>query len=530
MYYFTTKQRASVYTVLYRTPTREVTMQTSEPLLLIVLDGWGHQAASNTNAISQAKTPVWDRLLANSPNSLIAASGLNVGLPDKQMGNSEVGHMTLGAGRVIYQDLTLINNAIADGSFYKNPVLLAALNTAKLAGSTVHVLGLLSPGGVHSHEQQIYALLKMARQQQAPKICMHAFLDGRDTPPQSALASIQNLEQVCAQQDVAIASIMGRFYAMDRDKRTERTNAAVDLLINGITAFTADSAAAGLNMAYARGETDEFVQPTKIKNLTIQENDLVIFMNFRSDRARQLSYALINKVKNLSHNFVTLTEYDPQLPAKVAFPKLPIINSLGEILQQHNLKQLRIAETEKYAHVTFFFNAGREQPFIGEERIMIPSPKVTTYDLEPAMSALAITDNLLNCIKNKTSQVIICNFANADMLGHTGQFTATVTAIETLDACLGKIIAALNQYGGQALITADHGNAETMWDEANQQPHTAHTANLVPIIYIGPNKVQFKPESGNTHFGLCDVAPTMLDLLNIAKPLEMTGSSLIAEN
>jgi 2,3-bisphosphoglycerate-independent phosphoglycerate mutase len=501
-------------------------MLTTSPTLLIILDGWGYRETSAQNAIAQANTPVWNNLWATCPHTLISGSGLDVGLPAGQMGNSEVGHMTLGSGRVIYQDLTLINNAIADESFYNNKILLQALATAKQNNKTIHVLGLVSPGGVHSHEQQIFAMLKMAAQQQAPKVCVHAFLDGRDTPPQSAKDSILALEKICAQQkNTSIATVMGRFYAMDRDKRTERTDAAINLLINGQAKYKANSALVALEDAYARGETDEFVQPTQITNDTIKANDVVVFMNFRADRARQLSYALLKTVQ--LGDFVTLTEYDKQLPAKVAFPKLAIKNVLGEVFQQHHVSQLRIAETEKYAHVTFFFNAGREEPFVGEDRVLIPSPKVTTYDLQPAMSAKEITAKLLSFIEAKAYEVIICNFANADMVGHTGKMTEAIQAIEVLDSCLGNIVAALKQFGGQALITADHGNAEIMWDEKSNQPHTAHTSNLVPLVYVGNNKIKFKSNLQNTNYGLKDVAPTVLKLLNIEPPPEMIGISLL---
>lgn len=492
------------------------------PLMLIILDGWGYDETANTNAIKQATTPAWDQLWSACPHTLLSGSGLDVGLPNGQMGNSEVGHMTLGSGRVIYQDLTRINKAIADKSFFSNQVLLAALNKAKQQRKAVHVLGLLSPGGIHSHEQQIAAMLQMATQNGIDKLYLHAFLDGRDTPPQSAANSILLFEPY-------IASITGRFYAMDRDKRSERTEATIKLLTQGIANYQANSALQGLELAYARGETDEFVQPTQIKPIKIETGDVVIFMNFRSDRARQLSYALTTINPPLMGEFVTLTEYDPQLSAKVAFPKQPVNNTLSEILQQNNMTQLHIAETEKYAHVTFFFNAGKEHAVTGEERILIPSPQIATYDLKPEMSALAITEKLLSAIKNKTHDVIICNFANADMVGHTGKMPATIKAIEALDACLGQISQALHDYGGQALITADHGNAEIMWDEKHQQPHTAHTTNLVPLVYLGRKKIVFKNNPPNKPYGLQDVAPTMLKLLNLPQPNEMTGSSLIVD-
>lgn len=498
-------------------------MLDSSPLLLIILDGWGHQQSNAQNAITLAKTPVWDKLWSIYPHTLISASGLDVGLPEGQMGNSEVGHMTLGAGRIIYQDLTLINIAIANKSFFQNQVLTNALTICNQKKSALHIMGLLSPGGVHSHEQQIFAMIEMAIQQHVEKIYIHVFLDGRDTPPKSANNSLLNLQKICDRYpNVKIASIIGRFYAMDRDKRIERTNIALALLAHGTAEYVAPTAIAGLDMAYARGETDEFVKPTQITLVDLQDNDVVIFMNFRSDRARQLSYGLTNLPIKLSA-FVTLTEYDPLLPAQVAFPKQKTNMTLGEILQQNNLNQLRIAETEKYAHVTFFFNAGREEPFENEQRILIPSPQVATYDLSPGMSAEKITHELIQAIKNKIYQVIICNFANADMLGHTGNLQATIKSIEILDKCLGEIVDNLTQFGGQALITADHGNAEIMWDSSANQPHTAHTANLVPLVYVGPKELRFK--TGN--YGLKDVAPTILTLLNLPQPPEMTGTAII---
>lgn len=496
-------------------------MKLDLPLLLIILDGWGHSEASDTNAIQQARKPVWDQLWSSCPHTLLSGSGLDVGLPAGQMGNSEVGHMTLGAGRVIYQDLTLINNAIADQSFFSNQVLLDALNIAKRNNKAVHILGLLSPGRIHSHEQHIAAMVKMAEQQHISKIYVHAFLDGRDTPPQSAKNSILLLEPY-------LASIMGRFYAMDRDNRSERTEAALKLLTKGQAAYTATSAIEGLEMAYARGETDEFVQATKLKNVNIEAGDVVIFMNFRSDRARQLSQALTAITPGLLGEFVTLTEYDPQIKAKVAFPKQKVRNTLSEVLAQQHLTQLHIAETEKYAHVTFFFNAGQEQAVPGEDRILIPSPQVATYDLKPEMSAAAMTEKLVTAIAEKKYDVIICNFANADMVGHTGKIAATIQAIEVLDQCLGKIRQALQTFGGQALITADHGNAEVMWDAQHQQPHTAHTTNLVPLVYVGQHELTFKINNSGKVPGLQDVAPTILELLGLQQPSNMTGVSLIS--
>lgn len=492
-------------------------MHTSKPLLLIVLDGWGITDVTEHNAVAQAKLPTWQRLWAECAHTSLSASGLDVGLPPGQMGNSEVGHMTMGAGRIIYQDLTRINLAIESGAFANNQILIRAIQSAQQKDSALHVLGLLSPGGIHSHEDHIAALIQMAKDRGLTKIYLHAFLDGRDTPPKSAASSLNKFKEY-------IASMMGRFYAMDRDKRTERTQAAVDLLVRGKCKYHAEDPVTALENAYARGETDEFVAPTIIKEVTIQPSDVVVCMNFRTDRMRQLCHALIQAVPTLANNLVTLTAYDQELPAQVAFPAQQIKETFSEIIAAEHLTQLHIAETEKYAHVTFFFNAGNENAVPGEDRILIPSPKVATYDLQPAMSAAQITEQLLPAIKNKKYDVIICNFANADMIGHTGNLTATITALETLDTCLNKICTALTEFGGSALITSDHGNAETMWDAKTQQPHTAHTTNLVPLIYVGPQSVKFKTDK---IYGLQDIAPTMLQLLGIAKPQSMTGTSLI---
>lgn len=494
-------------------------MSQQKPLMLVILDGWGHQDATLDNAITQAATPTWNELWQTCPHTLLSASGLDVGLPDGQMGNSEVGHMTIGAGRIVYQDLTKINLAIDDGSFYSNTNLLSCLRDAKQNNKSIHILGLLSPGGVHSHESHIAAMVQMAKQQNIDNIFVHAFLDGRDTPPKSAASSLQKLEPY-------IASIMGRFFAMDRDKRYDRIAAAIDLLINGSGPFTANDPITGLEMAYARGETDEFVQPTIIKTNHIEPGDLVIFMNFRADRARQLVDALLLAQPQLKDNLVTLTEYDPKLPVKVIFPPKKITDTFADVIAQHHLTQLHIAETEKYAHVTFFFNARREEMVVGESRILIPSPKVATYDLQPEMSAQQITNVLTSAIEQKQYDVIICNFANADMVGHTGNMQATILAIEAIDKALLQITETLKQFGGQMFITSDHGNAELMWDDNTQQAHTAHTTNLVPLLYVGPENLKFKQDK---IYGLQDIAPTLLKLLNIDKPDAMTGTSMIRE-
>jgi len=511
-------------------------MARPKPVALLILDGWGYSPDNTSNAIAKAHTPTWDHLLAHYPHTLISGSGEDVGLPEGQMGNSEVGHLTLGAGRVIYQDLSRITNAIEQGDFFQNPVLINAFNQAKRNQKSVHILGLLSPGGVHSHEDHIFAALTMAAQQQVSSVYVHAFLDGRDTPPQSARTSIEKLEQVAAKTGAHIATICGRYYAMDRDKRWERVQLAFNALVYGQAPFHAKTALDALDLAYARKETDEFVKPTIIVRdneppVIIHPGDVVIYMNFRSDRARALTYAFTDPLfegferGNYPHlsEFVCLTEYAENINAQVVFKPQVHRNVLGEYLQNLHLKQLHVAETEKYAHVTFFFNGGIETPFQGEERILIPSPKVATYDLVPEMSAIEVTQTVVNNILHGQFDFIVCNYANADMLGHTGNFSATVKAIETLDSCLHKIFDALEKVDGEALITSDHGNAEMMFDEISGQMHTAHTTSLVPLIYFGKQKCHFKEGTGK----LSDVAPTLLYLLQLSQPEEMTGTSLL---
>lgn len=506
------------------------------PMTLIILDGWGHRENLEANAIAAAQKPHWDDLWLHYPHTLISGSGHCVGLPDGQMGNSEVGHLNMGAGRIVHQDFTRIDLAIENGDFFHNEVFLQALHDAITAHKAVHIMGLLSPGGVHSHEKQIHALIKLASQLNITKLYLHPFLDGRDTPPRSALASLTALEDYCHQQQCGqVASLIGRYYAMDRDKRWERIHKAYDLLVEGKADFHASSAKQGLELAYARGENDEFVQATSIHPpytppVTIEDGDVVIFMNFRADRAREITEAFIephfqgfirNKKPKLEH-YVCLTEYDARFNAAVAFKPSTLTNILGEYLSHLGLKQLRIAETEKYAHVTFFFNGGIESPYPGEERILIPSPKIATYDLQPEMSALPLTERLINEIKSQQYDVIICNFANPDMVGHTGNFAATVKAIETIDYCLGKIISALKEVGGEALITADHGNAELMFNHNNNQPHTAHTSELVPFLYVGRPAIIDKKNCK-----LSDIAPTMLYLMGLPLPKEMTGQPIL---
>lgn len=513
-----------------------MTISRHTPLALIILDGFGCRDTKEDNAIAFAYKPTFDHLLSTCPHTRISGSGHCVGLPDGQMGNSEVGHLNIGAGRIVQQDLTRIDSAIASGEFFKNPALVEGVQKAKQNQRAVHILGLLSPGGVHSHENHLHAMVDLCAQLNMHKLYFHTFLDGRDTPPKSAADSLTRLQDHCLARGVGqIASMIGRYYAMDRDHRWERIQKAYDLLTLGTNCFTAATALEGLEAAYTRGETDEFVQATTIHTegappITIQSGDVVVFMNFRADRARELTLAFITQdfqcFPRAAHpqlaDFICLSQYDVNFHAPVAF--LPFIpkDILGEVISHHGLKQLRIAETEKYAHVTFFFNGGIESPFPGEDRELIPSPKVATYDLQPEMSAPQLTDRLVEHILAKDYDVIVCNFANADMVGHTGNFDATVKAIETLDTCMGKIIAALREAGGEALITADHGNAEQMFDPLTQQAHTAHTSDPVPLIYFG-RKASIIAKDGK----LSDIAPTILTLLDLPIPSSMTGHNLI---
>jgi 2,3-bisphosphoglycerate-independent phosphoglycerate mutase len=505
------------------------------PFVLIILDGWGYREEKDANAIAAAIKPQWDSLWENYPHVTISGSGKCVGLPDGQMGNSEVGHLNMGAGRVVHQDFTRIDHAIATGEFATNTVLTKTLSEVKQQNKALHIFGLLSPGGVHSHENQIMALVKLAAQHQLTKVYVHAFLDGRDTPPRSASASITELTRLCAKENCGtIASLIGRYYAMDRDKRWDRIQTAYDLLTTGISEYNADDALIGLQMAYERGENDEFVKPTSIhgphqKPVRIMDGDTIIFMNFRADRARELTQAFIDDnftgfkrgARPQLNKFVTLTEYDQTFNLPVVFAPERLTNILGDYLSRLGLHQLRIAETEKYAHVTFFFNGGEEKPNLNEDRILIPSPRVATYDLHPEMSAPELTDKLVQAIHSGIYDVIICNYANPDMVGHSGNFAATIKAIETIDACLTKVTRALSMAGGEALITSDHGNAELMFDKNTGQPHTAHTNEQVPVVYYG------RPaQPAKTNGILSDIAPTLLYLMGIPIPPEMTGVPL----
>lgn len=509
-------------------------MRNYKPLVLMILDGWGFRKDTEHNAIAAAKTPQWDEWWLTRPHILLEASGTQVGLPDEQMGNSEVGHMHIGAGRVINQDFTRINEAIAKGEFNQNPVFTNLIEDLKTSGKTLHVMGLLSPGGVHSHENHLFAFLALCAEHKFTQINLHLFLDGRDTPPQSALQSLEKLNQQLAKYPaITIGSITGRYFAMDRDQRWERLAPVYQLLTQAKSNYQFKTPEEAINTFYAEGKSDEFIPPTLIgKGKAIEDGDSVLFFNFRADRARQLTKAFIDesfngfiraKCPKLAH-FVSMTHYAKNLATEVAFPPLPLHNTLGEIIAANGLSQLRIAETEKYAHVTFFFNGGSEQVFPNEDRILISSPLVATYDLLPEMSAPELTRALVDAIHSEAYDVIICNYANADMVGHSGNFNATVKAIECLDSCMHEVWQALANTGGALLITADHGNAEAMYDEKTCQAHTAHTCQPVPLLYVG----------GDWHFtrskgSLIDVAPTMLALLGIDQPDEMTGSALLAE-
>ncbi|QVL46013.1 MAG: 2,3-bisphosphoglycerate-independent phosphoglycerate mutase [Methylophilaceae bacterium] len=507
------------------------------PVILLILDGFGYREESQDNAISLANTPNLDRLKRDYPNTLINASEHYVGLPDGQMGNSEVGHLNIGAGRVVFQDFERINNSIKTGDFFAIPALIEAMSSLKEKNKALHIFGLLSDGGVHSHQEHIYAILEMAAKQGLKQVYVHLFLDGRDTPPVSAKAYIEALEARITSLGVGqIASVCGRFYAMDRDKRWERIEPAFNMIVEGEASLSATSATQALENAYARKETDEFVQCTVIQQLgekpiKLADGDSVIFMNFRGDRAREITDAILNtrfdgftrkRVPQLSH-FFTLTQHDQnQKKATPIFAPFTVKNTFGEHLQNLGLTQLRIAETEKYPHVTFFFNGGEEAIFNGEDRILVPSPKVATYDLQPEMSAYEMTDKLIAAIQARKYDAIVCNYANCDMVGHTGSLEAAIKAVEALDSCIGRVVEAMQAIGGEVVITADHGNAELMRDYQNNQPHTQHTTNLVPMIYVG-RSARLSQDGA-----LSDLAPTLLTIMGVTQPVEMTGKNLIS--
>lgn len=507
--------------------------QNVKPVLLLILDGFGYREETHDNAIAAAKKPHLDRLFASYPWTTINASEEYVGLPKGQFGNSEVGHLNIGAGRVLQQDISRIDCDVADGSIGQNPVFAKAIEQVKNSGKTLHILGLISDGGVHCHEAHVNALIAAAADAGVPNINVHAFLDGRDTPPRSAEIYLKKLQAVCDAHPAArIVSVTGRYWAMDRDKRWERVEPAYQVMVEGKGLFHADTAAAALAAAYARDENDEFVAATSIgAPASMQDGDAVIFMNFRADRARQITTALTDpsfdgfKARQPKFaSFNTATGYGsayPDLP--VAYDKPKVQNSFGEYISTLGLKQLRIAETEKYPHVTYFFSGGEEKEFPGEDRVLVPSPKVATYDLQPEMSAPEVTRQLVEAIESKKYAAIICNFANGDMVGHSGIFDAAVKAVEALDQCVAQCVDAMLAAGGEVLITADHGNCELMYDHTAHQPHTQHTTDQVPFVYIGRPATMMPRGQG----ALRDIAPTMLALMGLSQPDDMTGKSLV---
>jgi len=507
----------------------------AKPMLLVILDGWGYSEETEGNAIAAAHKPVWDKLWAAYPHTLIRGSGAEVGLPAGQMGNSEVGHLNLGAGRVVYQEYTRVSRSVKTGSFFTNQTLVDAVEQAKENDKAVHILGLLSPGGVHSHEEHIHAMAELAVKQGASNVYLHAFLDGRDTAPKSAAESISKMEEKFAEiGGGCFASIIGRYYAMDRDHRWPRIQSAYDLITQGKADYQAETAMQGLDLAYSRDESDEFVKSTAIlsaegKLVRVEDGDVMVFMNYRSDRARQITRPFIEDVFDAFErevtpklgSFVSLTEYNSQYDVPVAYPPDRLKNVFGEYISSLGMHQLRIAETEKYAHVTFFFNGGREEPFEFEDRILVNSPNVATYDLQPEMNAPELTDKLIGAVESGKYDVIICNYANPDMVGHSGNFEATVKAIEAIDDCLDRLVDSVINVGGEMLVTADHGNAEMLQNHETGQAHTAHTTNPVPLIYIGRD-AQLEPIGA-----LSDIAPTMLFLMGIEQPNEMNGHPLV---
>jgi len=511
-------------------------MRPNGPLVLLILDGWGLREDRDYNAIALARTPTYTELLERFPHTRLEASGVRVGLPAGQMGNSEVGHMNMGAGRVVYQDLTRIDKAIADGEFVSNGVLKAAMDRCTQGSRSLHLVGLLSDGGVHSHQWHLHALIEMASTRRVPRVFVHAFTDGRDTSPTAGVRYVARLIDVMNRIGTGrLASVSGRYFGMDRDKRWDRTQRVYAALVNGDGHRSGDAGSV-LQHSYERGVTDEFIEPTVLTDgdrnpvATIREGDSVICFNFRADRVRQLTRALASRdfdgFARPGHpavDYTCMTEYDATFGLPVVFEPRAFHQTLGEVLSGLGVRNLRLAETEKYAHVTYFFNCGEERPYPGEDRLLIPSPKVATYDLQPEMSAPAIADALVADIGAGRHDVIICNFANADMVGHTGKLDAAVAAVEALDRCLAQVAPAVRSAGGRVLITADHGNCEQLWDRELHSPHTAHTSNPVPLILVADDAQPLR-EGG----ALCDVAPTMLGLLGVSAPTEMTGRDLRA--
>ena len=507
-----------------------------KPTVLMILDGYGLNDRVEGNAIKQANTPVMDKLMAEYPYVKGLASGMAVGLPEGQMGNSEVGHLNMGAGRIVYQELTRITKEIQDGDFFKNEALLHAVKNAKENGSALHLFGLLSDGGVHSHITHLFGLLELAKKEGLEKVYVHCFLDGRDTPPQSGKGYVQELTDKLAELGVGkIATVMGRYYAMDRDNRWDRVERAYNAITKGL-GVSAESGVAAVQNSYNNGKNDEFVEPAVVMEngkpvATVQDGDSVIFFNFRPDRAREITRAFccddfdgFAREKRIQTTYVCFTDYDETIPNKeVAFHKVAITNTFGEFLAAHGLKQARIAETEKYAHVTFFFNGGVEEPNEGEDRILVKSPKVATYDLKPEMSAPEVCEKLVGAIKSQKYDVIIINFASPDMVGHTGVQKAAIQAIEVVDGCVGKAVDAIKEVNGQLFICADHGNAEQLIDYETGAPFTAHTTNPVPFILVNADPSYTLREGGC----LADIAPTLIELMGMEQPKEMTGKSLL---
>ena len=504
-----------------------------KPLALIIMDGFGQRKETEGNAIAAAKHPNLDRLWATCPHTQIGASGMDVGLPDGQMGNSEVGHTNMGAGRIVYQELTRITKSIEDGEYLSNPALLHAMENAKKPGAALHLMGLLSDGGVHSHIHHLFGLIEMAKKMGVEKVYIHCFMDGRDVPPTSGAEYIEELQKELEKTGVGkIATVSGRYYAMDRDNRWERVVKAYDAMVNG-EGVKAPDPAAMMRQSYADGVTDEFIVPAVVtEGAEVKSGDSVIFFNFRPDRARELTRTLVDpdfagferKKGFFPLTYICMTQYDATMPnVEVAYAPQSLANTFGEYISKNGLTQLRIAETEKYAHVTFFFNGGVEAPYPGEDRALIPSPKVATYDLQPEMSAYLVTDEVVKRIRSGKYDVIILNYANCDMVGHTGVFEAAVKAVEAVDTCLGRTLAAIEEMGGRAFVTADHGNADMMTDEEGN-PFTAHTTNPVPFIAVGfPEGTKLLPHGGR----LADIAPTMLQALGLPQPAEMTGRSML---
>ena len=511
-------------------------VHTPKPVALIILDGFGQREAASDNAISTANTPTWDHLMANYPNVLIDTSGAAVGLPDGQMGNSEVGHMNLGAGRIVYQNYTRINKRIADGDFFENAALTGAVDKAVAGEKAVHIFCLLSPGGVHSHEEHIIALCELAAKRGAKAIYVHGILDGRDMPPQSAQPSIELIDEYFAKNgNGKLATIVGRYYAMDRDNRWDRVQSAYDMYTQGKAEYNAATGVEGLQASYGREEFDEFVKATTLGDaVTINDGDAVLFANFRPDRARELTRAFVDgddfdgfdrAVRPALADFVMMTEYAATIKTSCAFPPAQITNDLGEYVSSLGKTQLRIAETEKYAHVTFFFSGGREELYEGETRELVNSPDVATYDLKPEMSAPEVTDKLVDAIENQKYDLIVCNYANGDMVGHTGVFDAAVKAVETLDESLKRVTDAILKVGGECLITADHGNCEQMLDP-NGGPMTQHTTGPVNLIHVSQAGKAVSLKEGGA---LCDIAPSLLSMMGEEQPSEMTGKVLVSK-